>query len=298
MFNKAISPWILAGRPKTILASIGPVLIGLSWGFYLTKKCHLIIAFLTLMCALLLQLATNIANDYLDFKKGIDGEDRLGPLRVTSAGLLPPLKMKMALIFLLSLAFMLGLYLMFIGGLFIVIIGLLSLYFAYGYTGGPYPLSYHGLGEISAFLFFGIVAVSGTTYLQTHVLEFWSLFLGASVGLISAAILGINNLRDINSDKKTMKKTLAVMIGPKAQKRLILSCLIMSLVSFLILAFYFHSIFLLGIFTAVPFITYWKKIYTTAPSIEFNIYLAKTAQYLFLYSIFISFTFVTLKWMQ
>jgi 1,4-dihydroxy-2-naphthoate octaprenyltransferase len=148
------NPWILAARPKTILASIGPVLIGLSIAFHLSQKINTTIALLTLICAILLQIGTNIANDYLDFKKGVDTLERLGPVRVTSKGLISEDKMKKALILILSSAFLCGIYLMIHGGPFIVAIGLLSLYFSYGYTGGPFPLSYNGLGELAALLFF------------------------------------------------------------------------------------------------------------------------------------------------
>jgi 1,4-dihydroxy-2-naphthoate octaprenyltransferase len=290
------NPWILAARPKTILASIGPVLIGLSIAFHLSQKINTTIALLTLICAILLQIGTNIANDYLDFKKGVDTLERLGPVRVTSKGLISEDKMKKALILILSSAFLCGIYLMIHGGPFIMAIGLLSLYFSYGYTGGPFPLSYNGLGELAALLFFGPIAVVGTTYLQTHQFDYYSITLGIGVGLISAAILAVNNLRDIVSDSKLGKKTIAVIFGEKFQRRLIIFLSLMAafismslgifiknylLFSPLILFFLFHS--------------NWKEILYQPITSLLNNNLANTAKYLFIYSILTSISLVILK---
>lgn len=288
MNQSKIQSWILATRPKTILASIGPVLIGLSIAFYEIHHIDKLIATLTIICAVLLQISTNIANDYLDHIKGVDTAERLGPVRVTGSGLIPLDQMKLALILLLSLSFIFGLYLMFSGGPFIIIIGLLSLYFSYGYTGGPFPLSYNGLGELSAFIFFGLIAVTGTSFLQTHTINYLSLIFGSGVGAISAAILAVNNLRDIVSDTKTNKRTLAVRIGEKNQRRLILSCILFSILIFLWASIYINKYFFLGIFLPIIFKVTWKKIATGRIDSELNNTLANTAKYLFIFSIFTS----------
>lgn len=285
--------WILAIRPKTMLASIGPVILGLSLAYYQLKSINLLIAILTLLCAVLLQFSTNIANDYLDFKKGIDTSERIGPVRVTQAGLISEQQMKLALILLLSLAFLTGCYLMYSGGIYIVIIGLLSLYFSYGYTGGPFPLSYHGLGEISAIIFFGLFAVSGTAFLQTHQVHSYHLIFGFSVGLISAAILAINNLRDINTDLLTNKRTLAVRIGESNQRRLIVFCMITPILINLIMALVTKiNLLLLSPILLFPFISVIKKIVHEPIGPQFNLYLANTAKYLLLYSLFVAISLV------
>ena len=198
--KKGPNPWILAARPKTLPAGAGPVLIGLGLvGSF--NHINYPIAALTLITALLLQISSNLINDYYDGVKGLDKEDRLGPPRAVALGLLPASTVKKGFIFTLSMAFLLGIGLMVRGGTPIIIIGFSSLFFAWAYTGGPFPLSYFGLGEIFAFIFFGPIAVYGTWYLQTLESGFPSLdvlYMGASVGLISAALMGVNNLRDID----------------------------------------------------------------------------------------------------
>lgn len=285
--------WILAIRPKTMLASIGPVILGLAIAYHQMKNIDLVIASLTLCCAILLQFSTNIANDYLDFKKGIDTKERIGPVRVTQAGLISETQMKFALIFLLSWALIFGIYLMYFGGIYIVIIGLLSLYFSYGYTGGPFPLSYHGLGEASAIIFFGLFAVTGTVYLQTHQHQIQQYIFGLSVGLISAAILAINNLRDIKTDMLTNKKTLAVRIGEKNQRTLILFLMITPIFINLIMAFILKiNLLILSPVLLIPFLSLMKKIAHEEVGPKFNLYLANTAKYLLLYSLFVAISLV------
>ena len=296
MTNTKIKYWLMAIRPRTILASIGPVILGLSLAYSEFEIFRPIIALLTLTCAVLLQFATNIANDYLDFKKGIDTHERIGPKRVTSEGLLSENEMRSALMLLLGLAFILGLYLMYVGGFYIILIGLLSLYFSYGYTGGPFPLSYHGLGEASALLFFGIFAVTGTSYLQSGHVSHLSLILGTSVGFISAAILAINNLRDLYTDKKNGKRTLAVRIGENNQRKLIVLFVTLPLIINFFLAIVFTNYFLFFTIIAIaPFASVYRKILKEKISPIFNQYLGKTAVYLFLFSILTSLALITKK---
>jgi 1,4-dihydroxy-2-naphthoate octaprenyltransferase len=204
--------WILAARPKTLPAAAAPVLVGsaLAWrlgGF------RLLPALAALVGALLIQVATNLANDYFDFVKGADTEHRVGPTRVTQSGLLSPSSVRNGMVLTLLAAFLVGAYLVSVAGMPIVWIGLASLVCAVAYTGGPFPLAYHGLGDLFVFVFFGLVAVAGTVYVQTLALSWEALWAGAGVGAVSTAILVVNNLRDIGTDERAGKRTLAVRLG-------------------------------------------------------------------------------------
>lgn len=206
------SPWILAARPKTLPAAAAPVLVGsaLAWragGFRLFP------AVAALVGALLIQIATNLANDYFDFVKGADTSDRVGPVRVTQAGLLSPRAVLGGLCVVLLLALLVGAYLVWIAGAPIVWIGLASLACAVAYTGGPFPLAYLGLGDLFVVVFFGLVAVGGTVFVQLLSLPPGTLWAGAGVGAVSTAILVVNNLRDIGTDARAGKRTLAVRLG-------------------------------------------------------------------------------------
>ena len=220
MNKKSYTPlqvWFLACRPKTLAASIIPVIVGTS----MAAKYHnisLLDFFVTLLTAILIQIGTNLANDYFDFKKGADNDERIGPLRVTQAGLVTSEQIKFAMQTVFLVAALLGLYLVYIGGLPIFIIGALSLCFAVLYTGGPFPFAYYGLGDIFVFVFFGPTAVCGTYYILTSSFSFDAFFAGCSIGFLSTAILVVNNLRDIETDTKSGKKTLAVRIGSLATK--------------------------------------------------------------------------------
>ena len=281
--------WILAIRPKTLLASQAPIVLGLAVAFVEASHLNILIACLTAMCALVLQIANNLANDYLDAQRGVDNEARLGPIRVTSSGLISLKTMKNALIISLVTAFILGIYLMVVGGPLIWVIGLLSLYFAYGYTGGPFPLSYNGLGEVAAFLFFGVIAVVGTTYLQTHNISKLALTLGMGPGFISACILAVNNLRDIKTDATTSKRTLAVRFGEKFQRYLCVSMIFLSIVVCLYVMITYHLKWLFPVIL-LPLIFYktWRQILFEPINSNLNNALARTAQYNLLYCLFVS----------
>jgi len=176
-------------------------------------------ALVCLLTALTLQIGTNLANDYFDFKKGIDTKDRLGPTRVTQAGLISPQKVRSSFIFFFFLSALLGSTLIFRGGRIFAIFGVLSIFSGIFYTGGTKPLGYIGLGDLLVLIFFGPVAVLGTYYLQTLQFSWLVLLMGFSPGLISVAILCVNNIRDIKSDSLTGKKTLSVRFGLKFAKR-------------------------------------------------------------------------------
>jgi 1,4-dihydroxy-2-naphthoate polyprenyltransferase len=204
--------WLLAIRPKTLPAAAAPVLIGAGLAAF-RDHFALLPAVAALLGALLIQIATNLANDYYDFKRGADTAERVGPVRVTQAGLVEPEAVKRAMMLTLATALVVGFYLAGVGGWPIVVIGVASLACAVGYTAGPYPLAYHGLGDFFVFVFFGLVAVSGTYYVQSLEFTVESLIAGAGVGALSTAILVVNNLRDMETDGRAGKRTLAVRIG-------------------------------------------------------------------------------------
>ncbi len=217
MNEGGIRVWLLAARPKTLWAGVAPVFIGtaIAWA---DDGFHALAALAALAGSLLIQIGTNYANDYFDFVKGTDTEERIGPMRATQAGLVSPGQMKLATILVFALAFLVGLYLVYRGGWPILVIGLASILCGVLYTGGPYPLGYLGLGDLFVLVFFGPVAVAGTYYVQ--VLEFDTLpvIAGLAPGLFSVALLTVNNLRDVEGDRISGKKTLAVRLGPTFAK--------------------------------------------------------------------------------
>lgn len=287
--------WIMAIRPKTLFASISPVLLGLALAYHYQHKLNFLVSLLTLLCTICLQIASNLANDYLDFLRGIDNHERTGPVRATQANLISLTQMKSALLITLALAFIFGIYLMFTGGIPIIIIGMLSMYFAYGYTGGPFPLSYNALGEIAAFIFFGPVAVLGTFFLQTHFINFHAFLLGTAAGAIAATILAINNLRDMKSDAVSRKKTIALIFGEQFQRRLCLSLIATSVLIIIVHAFILKNpLVLLCLITPIIFKSNWAYLYKGQINESLNSHLAKTAQYLFLYSLSIVISLVVL----
>ncbi len=206
--------WVIASRPKTMTAAIAPVLLGSALAYY-EGAFNIIIFFVILIASCLIQIGTNLTNDLFDYIKGADNNDRLGPKRAMQAGLIVESEMKRAIFIVFSLSICFGFYLALLGGWVIVGIGLLSILFAILYTGGPYPLAYNGLGDIFVFIFFGLIAVSGTYYLYTDHFSINSFILGSSVGCLATAILVVNNLRDIDNDKEYGKNTLAVYFGKK-----------------------------------------------------------------------------------
>ncbi len=204
----------MAIRPKTLPAAVGPVAVGTSVA-YTVDKFALFPALGCLVGALLLQIAVNLANDYFDYKNEIDSDERLGPVRVTQSGLISPSAVRNGMIVSLFLAMLVFTYLSFVGGLPIVIIGLFSVLAALAYSGGPYPLASHGLGELFVFIFFGPVAVGGTYLVQAGQLSWLAMVAAVPPGLLITAVMVVNNLRDIETDKKAGKNTLAVLLGSR-----------------------------------------------------------------------------------
>lgn len=204
--------WIAALRPRTLPASIAPVLIGGAIAAH-DQLFHLFSFCVALIASIFIQFGTNLANDYFDFKKGADRADRVGPVRVTQAGWLSPQTVKWGFIICFAIAFILGIYLVTQGGWPIVAIGLTAILFGVLYTGGPSPLGYSGLADLFVLIYFGPVAVAGTYYVQAQEWSVVSIIAGLAPGLLSVAILTANNLRDIETDKIAGKKTLSVRFG-------------------------------------------------------------------------------------
>ncbi|MBK9711056.1 MAG: 1,4-dihydroxy-2-naphthoate polyprenyltransferase [Kouleothrix sp.] len=208
--------WLMAARPPTLPAAVVPVLVGSAAVAGMAFRPLPFVA--ALLAAVLIQIGTNFANDYFDFHKGADTAERLGPVRVTQSGLLPPSTVRAAMIVVFGLAALIGLYLVLVGGWPILAIGLLSIAAGVLYTGGPYPLAYHGLGDLFVFVFFGLVAVCGTAYLHTGTVPAAAWFAALPVAMIVTAIIVVNNLRDIDTDRLAGKHTLAVLIGRRATR--------------------------------------------------------------------------------
>jgi 1,4-dihydroxy-2-naphthoate octaprenyltransferase len=213
----AVKTWVLAIRPKTMTAATVPVLVGsgLAFGAGVGRWLPALAA---LIGSILIQFGTNLTNDYYDFRKGADTAERIGPMRVTQSGLIPPRTVLAAALGCFAGAIAVGVYLVWIGGWPIVAIGLASVLSGYAYTGGPYPLGYHGLGDLFVFVFFGLVAVAGTFYVQalTLIPAVWPA--AVAVGAICTGILVVNNLRDVQTDVKAGKRTLAVRLGARAAR--------------------------------------------------------------------------------
>jgi 1,4-dihydroxy-2-naphthoate octaprenyltransferase len=206
--------WLLAIRPATLPAAVGPVLVGLAVAISL-GVFEPLPALAALAVALLLQIASNVGNDLSDFRKGVDTEERLGPPRAAAMGLLSERELLAGLVVIVGLAGLAGLYLVSVGGIVIFALGIAAVVSAFAYSGGPWPYGYHGLGEVFVFVFFGLVAVAGTTYLQTLTWEPLAFASAIPVGSLITAILVINNLRDIDTDGRTGKRTLAVILGAR-----------------------------------------------------------------------------------
>lgn len=212
-----IQTWWLAIRPRTLPAAASGVAMGCALAWY-DGSFQLLPALACLLIALLLQIGSNVANDVFDFERGADTAERLGPVRVTQAGFLTPTQVKRGMVVIFGLAAMLGLYLAALRGWTVIWLGAAAILSAVAYTGGPYPLGYHGLGDVFVFLFFGLAAVAGTYFVQVGSVSVIAWWMSVPIGLIVTAILVVNNLRDIDSDRKAGKHTLAVRLGERGAK--------------------------------------------------------------------------------
>jgi 1,4-dihydroxy-2-naphthoate polyprenyltransferase len=204
--------WLMAARVRTLPASIAPVLVGTALAGW-AGTFHPLRFVAALIGAMFIQVGTNLSNDYSDARRGADTEDRLGPVRVTAGGLVPPGRVLVATYLSFGIAVLAGAYLIVVAGWQLLVVGAASILAGVLYTGGPRPYGYEGLGELFVFLFFGIVAVAGSYFVQVKHLDWEAFALAVPVGLVAAGILVVNNFRDLDTDRRAGKRTLAVRLG-------------------------------------------------------------------------------------
>jgi 1,4-dihydroxy-2-naphthoate octaprenyltransferase len=204
--------WLMAARPRTLPAAVAPVLVGTALAGT-GHSFHALRFLAALVGAVFIQVGTNLSNDYSDARRGADSEDRLGPVRVTAGGLVPPRQVLVATYVSFGVAVLAGIYLVAVAGWGLLLVGAASILAGVLYTGGPRPYGYEGLGEVFVFLFFGLVAVTGSYYVQAKHLPWEAFALAVPVGMLAAGILAVNNVRDIETDRRAGKRTLAVRLG-------------------------------------------------------------------------------------
>ena len=278
--------WWLAIRPRTLPAAASGVAMGSALAWY-DGSFQLLPALAALLVALLLQIGSNVANDVFDFERGADTAERLGPVRVTQAGWLTPTQVKRGMFVIFGLAALLGLYLATLRGWTVIWIGIAAILSAVAYTGGPFPLGYHGLGDIFVFVFFGLAAVAGTYFVQVGSVSPAAWWMAVPIGLIVTAILVVNNLRDLESDRKAGKHTLAVRFGERGA--------IMEYVLLMVLAYLIVPVLVVMKIVPVEAMLAWLslpvairtlRIVFTQTGRSLNAALAGTGQTAFLFSLF------------
>ncbi len=208
----ALRLWLVASRPRTLPAAVAPVLVGTALAVS-EDELRPLAFFAALVGSVFIQIGTNLANDYSDARRGADTEDRLGPVRVTAGGLMPPKRVLTGTYVAFGVAVAAGAYLAAVAGWELLVVGVASIAAGVLYTGGPRPYGYAGLGELFVFLFFGVVAVTGSYYVQAEELPWEAFALSVPVGLLASAILVVNNVRDVDTDRRAGKRTLAVQLG-------------------------------------------------------------------------------------
>lgn len=238
-----IQIWFEATRPKTLPAALCPVMVGSSMAYH-DGLFNWIPSLICLSFALLIQIGTNFANDYLDGVKGTDTEARIGPLRAVASGSVQPLAMRRAALIVLALAFILGLSLIFYGGWWMLLVGASSVICAWLYTGGPYPLAYNGLGDLFVILFFGLIAVACTYFVQALQITVDAFLLGLASGLVINNILVVNNYRDLEEDILASKRTLVVLMGRRFAQLQYLGSTVLAATILLVLAWKQHAFWL------------------------------------------------------
>lgn len=215
----AVSVWVKAARPRTLPAALAPVAVGTSLAAGWADAFKPLVLLATVIGALFIQIGTNLSNDYSDARRGADTEDRLGPVRVTAGGLVPPRYVLYATWIAFAIAVAAGAYLVYEAGWELLLVGAASIVAGVLYTGGPRPYGYEGLGEVFVFLFFGVVAVTGSYFVQTEDLAWEAFALSIPVGLLACAVLMVNNIRDLDTDRRAGKRTLAVRVGRGRMRR-------------------------------------------------------------------------------
>jgi 1,4-dihydroxy-2-naphthoate octaprenyltransferase len=280
--------WVSAFRPKTLTAAVVPIIAGTALVKALGYPVLWWISSLALLASLFIQIGTNLVNDAMDFKKGADKETRLGPRRVTQAGIFSGRAVLAGGGLCFALAIACGIPLVVHGGWPIVLIGLVSVACGYAYTSGPFPLAYQGLGDLFVILFFGVIAVAGLVFLQIHEWRWEALILGIQVGFHCTVLIVVNNLRDVNEDRLVNKKTLPVRFGVRFAKNEIA---LLSLIPFLLLLYWVELGFywtLLSLVVLPLAIRLLVNIFKTEPSPLYNQFLAKSALIHILFAIVLS----------
>ncbi len=281
----ALRAWFLATRPRTLVAGAVPVAVGTALAFH-DGQLHVAGALGCLVGALLIQIGTNLTNDYFDFKRGADNQDRLGPPRATQQGWLSPRAVITGAFVCFALAFVTGLYLVYLSSWPLLVVGLVSLLAGYAYTGGPFPLAYNGLGDLFVLLFFGFVAVCGTYFVQTGTVSHAALVASVPVGLLGVALLAVNNTRDEKTDAVAGKRTLVVRFGARFGRGEYVACLVISaLTPPLMWALGLASPYVLLAWLALPFARPPLRILFTQSGAALNAALAATARLQMVYGL-------------
>ena len=293
--------WLMAARPRTLPAAIAPVLVGTAAAMHEVERLggerfgdlRIDVLIAALAGSVLIQIGTNLANDYSDAKRGTDSADRLGPVRVTATGLATPRRVLHATWTAFAMALAVGVYLTIEVGPEMLAIGAVSILAGVLYTGGPRPYGYEGLGEIFVFLFFGLVAVNGSYYVQLEQIDGLAVLLSVGVGLISAAILIVNNIRDIETDRRAGKNTLAVRLG-RERTRVLYAATLAAAYLLLPLALLFDDAgwAIAGVLTAPLAIAPLRAVRRRTDGPALNDALAGTGVLLFAYSLVISIALV------
>ena len=277
--------WVHAMRPKTLIAGISPVAIGTSFGFFY-GSFHFFTLLMTLLTGLFLQIGTNLANDYFDFIRGADTEERIGPTRITGSGLVAKSEVLLMTLLFFGLSLISAIPLMLKGGVIVAFLMALAVLLGIAYTAGPYPLAYLGIADFIIVFFMGSVATGMTTMLQTGEYKLLPFIAGFAPGLISAAILTANNLRDQLTDKQAKKMTLVVRFGDIFGRVEYTLALIGATVIPLLLLFWEQSLrFLMPSLLFIPSMPLIKGIFQVGEPREYVDFLPKTALYLFIYTI-------------
>jgi len=286
-----MSIWWQAIRPKTLLASIGPVLLATALakydGFFDTA-----LFIITLVCALFLQISVNLANDLYDGISGVDSSKRLGPKRVLQSGLVSVSALSLAVKVSVCISIVSGIYLVYQGGFLFLLLGSACLLGIYAYSAGPFPLASNALGELSVFVFFGLVAVLGSYFLQTGSLSLNALILAVTAGIQSSAIMLVNNIRDIETDAKAGKITLAVRLGDARSRQvfsfLMVGSLLVHLIALTLVSTLDAFVIFIPALICSVFLPILYRAITTYSGTKLNVLLAKTALFGFIYAVVVS----------
>jgi 1,4-dihydroxy-2-naphthoate octaprenyltransferase len=282
--------WLMAARPRTLPAAIAPVLVGTAAAVEATEDLHVGAFLAALVGSMFIQIGTNLANDYSDAKRGADAADRLGPVRVTSSGLVAPRRVLLATWLAFGVAVVAGIYLATVAGAVIIAVGAVSILAGVLYTGGPRPYGYEGLGELFVFLFFGLVAVNGSYYVQLEELDWLPFGLSIPVGFLATAILVVNNVRDIDTDRRAGKRTLAVRIGRERARAVYTGLVAGAFVALpvTLLAADGPAMALLGLLAAPLALAPWRAVQTATDGPTLNEALAGTGALLAAFSVLVT----------